>query len=104
MFYKNRVKIERDVDTGTSESGQPTTSIVTIIAEMKCDIQSVKQNIVFIEAGGAVTVEKLLICDLADVKVDDIVTDLDSNEVFKVVDAEKFGFIPHLEVRLKGGV
>lgn len=104
MWYNNKAKIERRVDGGTSESGQPLVNIVTVISSLSCDIQPVSQMVNNSEAGNTVMADKLLLCDDCDIRAGDIITDLDSLEVFRAEGTTKGVLLPHLEVNLKSGV
>ena len=104
MILRDTVKVTRIVTTGKSPTGTPTTAISTIYASLKCDLQP-DQGVVIVPIQGQTTIYyKNMFCNIADIKANDIVTNLSTNEAMKVININSYGLLKHMEIRLQGGV
>lgn len=104
MILQDYVKVERYSTTTASASGAPMQQLYTVIAKLKCDIQSKEGSVIYPEHGQTTRAYKLMFCYPADIKPNDIITDLSSNERLKVLNVNNYKLLKHMEVSLESGV
>lgn len=105
MILKSRAKVERILSPGKSLTGAPLPAVpIDIISFLKCDIQPNKSIVIMPVAGQTIISYMTMFCKFADIKENDIVTDLKTMSKYKVVDVNRLGILPHLEVSMEGGV
>ena len=103
MIFPNKVKVERYVTGTKTATGTTPTVLTVIIPLLKCDLQPSNGIVIVPTAGQTIVFYKNMFCNVADVKVNDIVTDLDTLEKFKVLNTNSYGLLKHMEIRLQGG-
>ncbi len=104
MIATTRIKVERNIQTGKSVTNSPTLSPVTIIPNWGADIQPNTSNIVFVQAGQTVIADKICYCARCGIREKDIITDLQTGEVFRVMNVNPWGLTRHLQIAMKAGV
>lgn len=104
MWYKGRFSVSREIDAGKSATGTPIKRVDVVIPDIKGDLLPVKSEATVGEAGRTTISTDKLICPMADIRADDIVTDLTTGKQYKVNSIQPYSLLPRLECMLKGGV
>jgi hypothetical protein len=104
MVLRDLIKVEREVQTGLSATNTPIKSWITVITNLKSDIQADTSKINFVSAGQTVTTDKVLFCHIADIREKDKITDLKTGTKYKAMNVNPYSLLGHLEVSMKAGV
>lgn len=104
MWYDFIVTVSREVDNGTSSSGQQLLTLTVINSSVECDLQPISQEIATLTEGETILCNMLMICDVADIQADDVITDTETGLKYLVMEVVKGRLLPHLAVKLRGGV
>lgn len=104
MILRYKVKVIRNVASYTTSTGAPIMEPTPIYTSLKCDLQPDKGVVVQPIQGQTTVYYKNMFCYPADIKPNDIVIDLESNEKMKVININPYTLLKHMEVRLQGGV
>jgi len=103
MILPCSVKVQRYVVSGQSATGATTRTLSTVIESLLCDLQPEGGTIIVPAQGQTAIYYKNMFCNPADIKVNDIITDLNTNEKFKVITTNSYWMVKHMEIRLEGG-
>lgn len=103
MILRHKVKVERYVNGDPLPDGSPQQTLSAVIDSLKCDLQS-HQGVVVVPQQGQTTIYyKDMFCNIVDIQPNDIITDLATNEKYKVINTNSWNILRHMEVFLQGG-
>lgn len=104
MLFPNRCMIKRYEKGDKSPTGAIKMVLKTIYETLPCYFEPT-DGVVIVPQEGQTNISYLdMFCDLnADIKPNDVVIDLDTNESMKVLDVNNYLILKHKEVRLQGG-
>jgi uncharacterized protein YkvS len=104
MIFPNKVQVQRYV-AGTKTATGTIPQILTLINPLvKCDLQPHEGIVITPIAGQTIIFYRTMFCNLSDIKENDIITDLDTNEKYKVLNINPYTLLKHMEIVIQGGV
>ena len=104
MILPNTVSVTRISNGAVDPAGAPIDTPTVVIKSMKADVQPEGGQIVQPLQGQVALYDKKMFCYPADIRANDIITDLSTGEKMKVVNVNSYSLLKHMEIALVGGV
>lgn len=103
MILQDRASVERRSNNTSSATGAKSSALEVVIESLPCYIEP-DDGVVIVPQSGQTSVYYMnMFCDIADIRPNDIVTDLSTGEKFKVINTNEYRILKHMEVRMQGG-
>lgn len=88
--------------TGTKADGSPKTETLPIYDSIHCTLIPFNGDIIVATSGAATVVYMDMYCDIGNIKVNDIITDLSTGSKYKVLNVKQFNTICYQKIRIQG--